>query len=624
MLLGVALGVAGCTVKPEPMNLADHDASAKADAKQLFQDQEPVTGPVTLEEAMARAIKYNLDHRLKVMENALASHRLTSANMSLLPALTARAGYTGRNNHLGSNSVSLSTGSESLESSASSDRDLKTADLTLTWNILDLGMSYVRAQQQADRFLITQERRRKVLQNVIQNVRVAYWNAVSAERLLPKVNPLIDKVNAALDNARKAQRNGAEEPLSALRYRRDLLESLRTLKIMQRELNNAKFNLAALMNLKVGTDFQLDDRALANGIPPLKLDVEKLEKASLLHRPELREERYQDRIAHKDVRLAYMDMIPGLEVNTAWNFDSNSYAWEQSWFSWGSTITSNLFDVFTGPQNIAVTKARTDVVKVRRMALSMAVMSQVHVAVAGYSQAVSEYKTANERSEVENAILDKTRANVDSGLGGSRNVIQTELDALISELRRDAAFAEMRTSVGRIFVSVGADPLPDTVDGHDLASLSKALKGVNDSWFNGSFNLPQPEQQAEQTGEEPQTQAVETDNTPVAKAVERPVVAEPIARSAPPKSVEPVKPAKKVVKHVIQPLAKPQAAPKPVEVALSTRTDAKTSDGIINMYRNWDGLDRPAKASAGQNPSGASATGKAQERGLAGFFGDMF
>ena len=468
------LALTGCSVMPEPLTLGDHSKRMDGDMVSLFEAQEPVTGPITLEEAMARAIKYNLDHRLKVMENALASHQLTTANLSMLPDLTARVGYTGRNNHAGSNSVSLTTGSESLTSSSSSDRDLKTADLTLTWNVLDLGMSYVRAKQQADRQLITQERRRKVLQNVIQNVRTSYWNAVSAERLLSKIEPLSVKVSIALENARKAQQGGAEEPLSALRYRRDLLNVLRQLKVLRRELNTAKYGLAALMNLKPGSAFTLAPSNTATKLPVFELDVDRLERLALVHRPELREEDYQNRISHNDVKLAYLDMIPGLSLNTGYNADSNSYAWEQTWFSWGSTVTSNLFKVFTGPQKVDVSNARTDVVNVRRMALSMAVMSQVHVSVAGYNQAISDFKTASELHEVEYDILGKTQSNVQSGNGGARAVIQAELQALLAELRQDMAYAEVRNAVGLLYVTIGADPLPETLQDRKSTRLNSS------------------------------------------------------------------------------------------------------------------------------------------------------
>ncbi|NQV99469.1 MAG: TolC family protein [Rhodospirillales bacterium] len=497
LVLGTALVLSGCAVSPTPLTLAEHGERVNGDTVSLFADQDPVTGPISLEEALARAVKYNLDHRLKVMENALAGHQLTSANLNMLPALTARAGYAGRNNFAGSNSNSLTTNSESLESSTSSDRDLKTFDLSLTWNVLDLGMSWVRANQQADRLLISEERRRKVIHNIVQDVRSAYWNAMSAERLLAKIAPLTARVTDALDNARLAQKSGTEDPLSALRYRRELLDALRQLKVLDRELNTAKTRLAALMNLKPGLGFRLEDADLEATVPSFSVDVERLERLAMLHRPELREETYQDRISHNDVKLAYLDMVPGLELNAAWNADSNSYAWEQTWFSWGSSITANLLDVFTGPQRVDAAKARIDVVKTRRLALSMAVLSQVHVSVAGYAQALDEFKTSDEIREVERDILAKINANVSAGSGGDRVSIRAELESLLAELRRDLALASVLNSVSRIYVTIGADPLPEKVGGHDLASITAAFKSVNQKWFNGSFDLPEPATGAE-------------------------------------------------------------------------------------------------------------------------------
>ena len=516
-MLGAALVLAGCSVTPKPLTLAEHAERVSKDVVSLFAKQEPVTGAITLEEAMARAIKYNLDHRLKVMENALASHQLTSANLSMLPSLTATAGYSGRNNFAGSNSNSLTTNQESLESSSSSDRDSKTFDLSLTWNVLDLGMSWVRANQQADRLLITEERRRKVIHNIIQDVRSAFWSALSADRLLAKIAPLSIRVNTALENARKAQNGGAEEPLSALRYRRELLETLRQLKVLHRELNAAKTRLAALMNLKPGVNYAISSTGLTDDAPNFKVDIDRLENLALVHRPELREETYQDRISHNDVKLAYLNMVPGLELNTAWNADSNSYAWEQTWFSWGSSITANLVNVFTGPQRIDMAEARTNVVKTRRLALSMAVMSQVHVSVAGYTQALAEFETSNEINQIERDILAKVTANVSAGSGGERASIRAELQSLLAELRRDLALARVRNAVGRIFVSVGADPLPETVEGHDLTSISAALKVENKKWFNGTFDLPDPADlpKAGAADQVPTTQTTSAGTSPV-------------------------------------------------------------------------------------------------------------
>ena len=79
MVLGV--GLAGCAIKPDPLTLGQHQERARADRAALIQAQEPVAGPITLAEAMARAVKYNLDHRLALMEEAVQSNQLSASKL---------------------------------------------------------------------------------------------------------------------------------------------------------------------------------------------------------------------------------------------------------------------------------------------------------------------------------------------------------------------------------------------------------------------------------------------------------------------------------------------------------------------------------------------------------------
>ena len=63
--------------------------------------QEPVTGPITFYEAAARALKYNLDYRLKLMESALAANLRDVSSYEMLPRLVASAGHLGSQQRFG-------------------------------------------------------------------------------------------------------------------------------------------------------------------------------------------------------------------------------------------------------------------------------------------------------------------------------------------------------------------------------------------------------------------------------------------------------------------------------------------------------------------------------------------
>ncbi len=146
----------------------------------MFTDQEPVTGAMDFGEVVARAVRYNLDHRLKIVEQAFAAGEFRLARYDMLPRIVGQSGYAGRTNHSGSTSTSLLTGEQSLEASTSQDRDRITGRLSAVWNVLDFGVAYARAQQSSDQILIARERVRRVLDNVMLDVRNAYWCAVAA------------------------------------------------------------------------------------------------------------------------------------------------------------------------------------------------------------------------------------------------------------------------------------------------------------------------------------------------------------------------------------------------------------------------------------------------------------
>ena len=70
-LLALALSLsitAGCPWAPKAITSEEHKAALAADAQQLTANQAPVTGPISLDKAMARALKYNLDGRVKLLE----------------------------------------------------------------------------------------------------------------------------------------------------------------------------------------------------------------------------------------------------------------------------------------------------------------------------------------------------------------------------------------------------------------------------------------------------------------------------------------------------------------------------------------------------------------------------
>jgi len=259
-IFGVVI-LSGCTITPEPLKLDELQSVQESRMQKLMQDQEPVTQYISLYEAMARAIKYNLDYKVELFEEALRASELKLSKMSLLPKLVASAGLNARDKLDASRSRPLlangDLGDLSELPSTSSDKSVVDASLQLSWDILDFGLSYARAKQNADRLLIAEERKRKVINRVIANVRTAFWRAASAERLVGQLKSFEQDIEKALASSEATYQERKTAPLAALTYQRELLEIQNQIHSMEGEMKIAKMQLAALMNLDPSVEFQL-------------------------------------------------------------------------------------------------------------------------------------------------------------------------------------------------------------------------------------------------------------------------------------------------------------------------------------------------------------------------------
>ncbi len=153
--------LSGCTIVPVASTVNERQARVTSDQAAMFRDQEPVTGELSFADVLARAYQYNLETRVKLMENALARSQLDLGFYDMLPRLTAAAGYTTRSNDPGGTAMNLRTGQVQTDVSVAQERTRHTEQLTLSWNALDFGLSYVRAQQSANQVMIAEERRRR-------------------------------------------------------------------------------------------------------------------------------------------------------------------------------------------------------------------------------------------------------------------------------------------------------------------------------------------------------------------------------------------------------------------------------------------------------------------------------
>lgn len=510
----VALALGGCAVAPQPFKQEDRVARIKTDQAALASHQAPVTGPLTLADAVARALKYNMEHRLKQMENALAANQADLAKYDLLPKLTVQAGYSQRDSYPASASMDIATGTQSLVPSTSQEKDRQTADLGLTWNLLDFGVSYWQAQQQHDRAFIAEERRRKTAQTLVQGVQQAYWLAAGAQRLEARVDDLLKRAHATLEDTRKARQDRLKPGVEILNYQRSLLELVRQLEPIRNELGQAKPRLASLMNMRPGQGFTLDIPAQLD-IPKMGEQVAQLEEQALLHRPELSEADYQERIGVAETKKAMLRLLPGIEFSLGAHRDENRFLVDKNWADGGARLTWNLLGLLSARQTLAHADRQVEIARTQRLALNMAVLSQVHVALRDFEGKQREFGMARELEGVDGELYSASRESTESGAENRLALIRAEAGALVSELRKWQAYSNLALAWAQLKSSVGVDALPEKVATHELPALAQAIEGQFQTPLR---RAPEPTDVPVQQTAEPAPARPETAPAPQAEA----------------------------------------------------------------------------------------------------------
>ena len=477
MTSGVGLILVACTSVPQTITEAEAVSNAATARGAITAQQEPVTQSISLYEAMARALKYNLDHNVSMMELDLAKADYDLSRHDLLPKIVANGGYYGRSNEAGSSSLSLLSGRESLEPSTSTDRNVWSGDLTASWNVLDFGLSKIRSEQLADESMIYEERRRKAVIQIMEDVHRSYWRAVSSERLSNRLVALETDVNQAFDQSRALYVSRKTAPMPALSYQRELNDIQSQAQRMSRTLKMAKMELASLMGLAPDQAFTL--RMPSHDARPerLAMSYDEMIDIALRNRPEVRETLYAKRIGEKEMKKAVLEALPSLEAFAGLDTNSNSFIFNKNWADYGVRASWNLLTVFGTSKRKKKAAARLKLEEERGLAAAMAVMTQVGVSRTRYESLMQEYQTASQGAQVQSDMLNQVEALSKASSASRQTLVRERMNALIAEAQRDTVHAEMKEAAAQIYSSLGYDPYGADIRGdEDIATIAASLE----------------------------------------------------------------------------------------------------------------------------------------------------
>lgn len=412
------------------------------------------THPLTLDEIICVTLDRNLDLLVKEWEYAVQFEAVTHEKLKMIPNLTYNSEFSYRNKNTGSSSVSLDPLVPPAPPSISSEQHVSRWDFTLAWNLIDFGLSYYRSKQETNRALMKCLEYERLRQNLVADVVRNFWKAVAAKRAIDGSQGVIGRSVNQRGILEREMDQRIITKIQGLRNINQLLNIQIQLQAYEREYHLAISELSQRMGLPPCSSITI---ANVNSFPVCvePCNICELEYTALRNRPELYSADAEEMIWVNEVYAEILQMMPGIQLFSGEFHNKDKFLIHHNWWQAGLRTAWNLLSI---PQHwvasdIAV--KREDLVRANRMALSVAVVTQVRLAYLVYYDNREQYELARQLAEVNKKMLVAAREESAQGKLNEADILRYEAEALFSDINALKAYADMSDSLEKLNNALG-------------------------------------------------------------------------------------------------------------------------------------------------------------------------
>lgn len=461
ILSSILTFLAGCVTVTDQVDLEDRrrvNLASDLEEIRALETKLPA-GEIGLDEAIELAMRNNFALRVTQFEAEMAKDNAYAERLEMLPDLNASARYSYRDRTPRQDYIDASTGEIQNSNTIGNFRENKTADLSLTWSVLDFGLSYYRSRQAQLAAKSIELQRIRQAQLLALDVTEAYWRAALAEDALDYVRQLESELSRQKEMIQLSVRERRIDPIAAKDATKRLVQLQIIIRDLQAEVSTARINLSNMMGLQQQYDYQLRRdpiRPILAGLPrPEQLNVPALEQYALTNRPELYQQDLTSRIREDDVRSTIASMFPDLTFGIGASYDDNRLLNANHWNNAAATIGFNLLSLPSKFARMDAAEDSVDAAKYERLATTVGVMAQTNLAVMDYAVKIDRFLLREESYTLANDLLTMVQASNRAGRVSDLAVTQRVLEDVAEKLKRDRSVVEAIVAYRRMLASVG-------------------------------------------------------------------------------------------------------------------------------------------------------------------------
>lgn len=454
-------GCATAAVKYDATNVGGYtDSTLRPQAAPL-----EIKTPLNINQVRTRTLAHNSEYASSQTQLLETVRKAGMRGKDFLPQAYANSNGAWRNNASASvgRKVDDKSGTMPKDYYTAQDQAVASSNFTTSWDLLEIGLSGFKANRRSINAYSQGEQNQYLCNKMMVDVENAYWRAVAFEQAEKKSAWLKGRVTYALDLSQQRAEKNAETKIQELMFQRELININRWYQSLYRSLLSAKPELARLMNLPAGTNFDLESTRLPSDLGELGTqDALSLVTTAYQNRPEIRQALYKSDLTKLKNEEDLWRHLPAMRFFLGANHNTNSFTLNQDFASAGLNLSWDLLRLGqigktkrNGKLALAEEQRQTEI-------LASAVMAQVMIAREQMHKLDYDLTLAWKALSIQGEITDDISANVKSGEKPETYLVKEELMRELSFIREQMARAELHTSKARLEQSIGIVPTCQT------------------------------------------------------------------------------------------------------------------------------------------------------------------
>lgn len=450
----LVLPLCGCT-KTVPEMIEERNAISIID-HQWFYDRlgDDNLLHLTLDESIEFALDNSLSLRVQEAQLRVFNDAVGRELILMLPNLEISSLNSYRNNIPSSTSEFVEPQFLSPTPSFGSLQSTSTWNVELSWNILNTGIQYFRANEAKNAEFARLFVYERAIQDLIRDVVSVYWTVAVMQDSFRQVEVLTE---ISRDLAKKL-RSKVDEGFISLERATDLIGKIYyqqvQAKLFLRSYRGAIDQFKLLLGIPPGIEVVLDIPKEKKIPPPLPSSSE-LYNLALTHRPDLYQLDAELAVHQEELKVALLQMFPALTPFLDITADANPFLIHNYWTTVGFRVLYNLLSIPLSYNDQMTAKDQIRVSRAQRLFLSLSVLSQINVAYAQYLDALDRFKDAQIYWDAKKNSYDLALAKKNLNAIGDLEYVFPLSDLAYAETQMNLFYVEMMSFLEQINNTIG-------------------------------------------------------------------------------------------------------------------------------------------------------------------------